>query len=82
MRKEEKKKQDTFLEKIYKEKMKEIEENEGTDDDMDWDPIEDEFEDGRGNFIGMLIFTLRSSMNRATSPCFIICISRMLANHA
>ncbi|KAK8900699.1 hypothetical protein QC760_010687 [Botrytis cinerea] len=54
MRKEEKKKQDTFLEKIYKEKMKEIEENEGTDDDMDWDPIEDEFEDGRGNFIDLM----------------------------
>ncbi|ESZ95248.1 hypothetical protein SBOR_4360 [Sclerotinia borealis F-4128] len=54
MRREEKKKQDTFLEKIYKEKMKEVEENEGTEDDMDWDPIEDELEDGRGNFIDLM----------------------------
>ncbi|KAF7909232.1 hypothetical protein EAE99_011447 [Botrytis elliptica] len=54
MRREEKKKQDTFLERIYKEKMKEIEENEGTDDDMDWDPIEDELEDGRGSFIDLM----------------------------
>lgn len=56
MRREEKKKQDDFLEKVYKEKMKE---NEGTDDDMDWDPIEDELEDGRGDFIGMLFFTFQ-----------------------
>lgn len=54
MRREEKKKQDTFLEKVYKEKMKEVEENEGTDDDMEWDPIEDELEDGRENFIDLM----------------------------
>ncbi|QSZ37286.1 hypothetical protein DSL72_009380 [Monilinia vaccinii-corymbosi] len=53
MRREEKKKQDTFLEKIYKEKMKEVE-NESADDEMDWDPIEDELEDGRGNFIDLM----------------------------
>lgn len=57
MRREEKKKQDMFLEKIYKEKMKEVE-NEKADDEMDWDPIEDELEDGRGSFIGMFISTL------------------------
>ncbi|KAA8568094.1 hypothetical protein EYC84_008502 [Monilinia fructicola] len=53
MRREEKKKQDMFLEKIYKEKMKEVE-NEKADDEMDWDPIEDELEDGRGSFIDLM----------------------------
>lgn len=82
MRREEKKKQDTFLERIYKEKMKEMEENEGTDDDMDWDPIEDELKDGRGNFIGMLILTSRSSTGRATNLCFTFHISQMLTGHS
>ncbi|KAJ8064951.1 hypothetical protein OCU04_007254 [Sclerotinia nivalis] len=54
LRREEEKKQDTFLEKLYKEKMKEAEENEGTDEDMEWDPIGDELEDGRGNFIDLM----------------------------
>lgn len=56
MRREEKKKQDAFLEKHYKDKMKEIE-DESANDEMDWDPIEDELEDGRGNFIGMFILS-------------------------
>ncbi|KAI9649174.1 hypothetical protein NHQ30_001742 [Ciborinia camelliae] len=53
LRREEKKKQDTFLENIYKEKMKEVE-NESADDEMDWDPIEDELENGRGDFIDLM----------------------------
>ena len=41
--------QDAFLEKVYNERLAELEED---DDDSDWDPIEDVLEDGRGNFLG------------------------------
>ncbi|KAM3087999.1 hypothetical protein ACMFMG_002064 [Clarireedia jacksonii] len=50
--KEEKRKQDAFLEKVYKEKLKSMEETE--DDEMDWDPIDDVMEDSRGNFIDLI----------------------------
>lgn len=56
MRRKEKMKQDAFLEKLCKDKMKEIE-DESANDEMNWDPIEDELEDGRGNFIGMFILS-------------------------
>jgi hypothetical protein len=57
--KEDKMRQDTFLEMVYKERLVEMEkngENGGEDDDgMDWDPIEDVLEDNRGSYLGMLL---------------------------
>lgn len=58
--KEDKKRQDAFLEQIYKERMAERERNgetvEGEDEDeMDWDPIEDVLEDSKGSYLGKLI---------------------------
>jgi len=50
--KEDKKKQDTFLEKVYKERLAQQQDDE--EDDSDWDPIDDVIEDNRGNFVGML----------------------------
>jgi hypothetical protein len=58
---EDKRRQDAFLEKVYKERLREKErggEWEETDDDMDWDPIEDVLEDSRGSFVGMLPFSM------------------------
>ena len=50
--KEEKRKQDAFLEQVYKERMVEQAEHDD-EDNSDWDPIDDVLEDNRGNFIGM-----------------------------
>lgn len=47
---EDKRRQNVFLEKIYKERMKQRAETDT--EDSDWDPIEDFLEDNRGNFIG------------------------------
>ena len=47
--KEDKKRQDAFLEKVYKERLAEQE----AEDDSDWDPIEDVLEDTRHNYIGI-----------------------------
>jgi len=49
--KEDRKKQDAFLEKVYKERLAQQEE-EDEDEGEDWDPIEDVLEDSRGSFIG------------------------------
>lgn len=49
--KEDKKRQNAFLEKVYKEQMAEQEQDEESDD-MDWDPIEDVLEDNRANYLG------------------------------
>jgi len=51
--KEDKKRQDAFLDQVYMERLKEMEKN-GTldDDEIDWDPIEDVLEDNRGSYIG------------------------------
>jgi len=48
---EDRKKQDAFLEKVYKERLAQQEEEE-EDESEDWDPIEDVLEDSRGSFIG------------------------------
>ena len=53
--KEDKKKQDAYLEQVYKERLAE-QEPQDDDDNMDWDPIEDMLEDSRGSFVGMLNF--------------------------
>lgn len=51
--KEEQKMQDAFLEKVYKERLAQQDEEE--DDDSDWDPIEDVLQDHRGKFIGIFV---------------------------
>jgi len=51
--KEDRKKQDAVLEKLYKERLAQ-QEMKVDDDDLDWDPIEDVLEDSRGNFVGVL----------------------------
>jgi hypothetical protein len=61
--KEEQKMQDAFLEKVYKERLAEQEE----EDDSDWDPIEDVLEDHRGKFIGMLLISRIGWSLRANS---------------
>jgi len=68
--KEDLKKQDAFLEKVYKERLAQ-QEDEEEEDMVDWDPIEDVFEDRRGNLIGVLFafdictFELLISMKRS-----------------
>jgi hypothetical protein len=60
--KEDKMRQDAYLEQVYKERVAEKERNgadgETDDDEMDWDPIEDVLEDNRGSYLGMLIAAL------------------------
>jgi hypothetical protein len=51
--KEEQKRQDTYLNQVWKESRSKIEWLED-DDDEGWDPIEDMLEENRGAFIGML----------------------------
>lgn len=50
--KEDKFRQDKFLEAVYKERLVEREAA-GEDSEEDWDPIEEVLEDSRGNYIGM-----------------------------
>jgi hypothetical protein len=50
--KEDKKRQDAYLEKVYKERLAE-QEAEDDSDDMDWDLIDDVLEGNRGNFAGI-----------------------------
>lgn len=55
--KEDKLRQDAFLEQVYKERMAEREKNGDTeteDDEMDWDPIEDVLEDSRGSYVDLI----------------------------
>jgi hypothetical protein len=55
--KEDKMRQDAFLEMTYKESLAAREksgEDGREDDEMDWDPIEDVLEDHRGSYLGML----------------------------
>lgn len=52
--KEDKFRQDKFLEAVYKERLAEREAA-GEDSGEDWDPIEEVLEDSRGNFIGKSI---------------------------
>jgi hypothetical protein len=58
--KENKLRQDAFLEQIYKERMAERERNgesiDNDEDEMEWDPIEDVLKDSRGSYIGMLLY--------------------------
>lgn len=58
--KEDKLRQDAFLEQVYKQRMAEKERNgdaETDDDEMDWDPIENFLEDSRGSYVGMSLFS-------------------------
>jgi hypothetical protein len=48
---EDKQRQDAFLEKVYKERLAEMDAEE--DSELDWDPIEDVLKDSRGDYIGM-----------------------------
>jgi hypothetical protein len=53
--KEDKKRNDAYLEQVYKERMAQKEGGGGEEDDgdeMDWDPIEDVLEDSRGSYVG------------------------------
>jgi hypothetical protein len=55
--KEDKKRNDAYLEQVYKERMAQKErdgDEEDDGDEMDWDPIEDVLEDSRGGYVGML----------------------------
>jgi hypothetical protein len=55
--KEDKKRNDAYLEQVYKERMAQKErdgDEEDDGDEMDWDPIEDVLEDSRGSYVGML----------------------------
>lgn len=61
--KEDKKRQNAFLDKIYKERL--AEQDTEDDSDMDWDPIEDVLEDNRGNFIGKYISDFSAVFRRA-----------------
>lgn len=60
-RKEEARRQDAYLDMVYRQRMEErrqkgeMEEEEGEDSDMEWDPIEDVLEDNRGSYIGELL---------------------------
>ncbi|CAG8959200.1 hypothetical protein HYFRA_00012557 [Hymenoscyphus fraxineus] len=51
--KEDKLRQDNFLEAVYKERLAE-KEDAGEDSGEDWDPIEEVLEDSRGNFIDLI----------------------------
>ncbi|PVH81349.1 hypothetical protein DL98DRAFT_571218 [Cadophora sp. DSE1049] len=57
-RKEEAKRQDAYLDQVYRERMAEKardgEVGEEDDDEMEWDPIEDVLEDNRGSYIDLI----------------------------
>ncbi|KAH6692878.1 hypothetical protein BKA61DRAFT_637651 [Leptodontidium sp. MPI-SDFR-AT-0119] len=59
-RKEEARRQDAYLDMVYRQRMEErrqkgeMEEEEGEDSDMEWDPIEDVLEDNRGSYIDLI----------------------------
>jgi hypothetical protein len=60
--KEDKRKQDAFLEQVYKERMAEQTEDDD-ENNSEWDPIDDVLEDNQGNFIGTLwIISSRSRL--------------------
>jgi hypothetical protein len=70
--KEDKKRQDAFLEKVYKERLAEIDADE--ESDIDWDPIEEVLEDSRVNYVGMWqSFKHMSAAGEKDSPanCYI-----------
>jgi hypothetical protein len=64
---EDRRKQDAFLEKVYKERQAQMEEEE--DDGIDWDPIEEVIEDQRGNYIGMLFLAVSPRLARLVEVC-------------
>lgn len=76
---EDRRKQDAFLEKTYKERMLEREEDDD-ESNSDWDPIDDVLEDNRGNFISKscLLISILELANITISALQVLCKTSIL----